>query len=292
MSLTSQPAPHTPASLHDLYYRHGGDKNSIETTVESINIRNAPRLSLRDLLDNTGDPDQPRLISPVTAPTDAPHKLRIWLAGVTHEDSAKLREIEAKQATGDAVNVYDQKYRECAQGGIPELFAKNDTAALVGHGGSISHPNNTLRLVPETELVTIYGLNTTGQIERLGYTGGNDYTDNGIEAENPLNLPQAKNWSHGCASLGPMMVTNSAYDDSSVAVSCEVIRNNTRIAYKEGHTGQNHLNMPTASFTSSDLSFPAYPLNPTPCKSSTGAHPLSFPTTTSKAACAKATTYA
>ncbi|MCY3682422.1 MAG: fumarylacetoacetate hydrolase family protein [Gemmatimonadetes bacterium] len=254
-------APH-PASLHDLYYRHGGNKNSIASTVEAINIHNALRLSLRDLLDNTDDPDQPHLISPVTAPTDAPHKLRIWLAGVTHEDSAKLREIEAKQATGDAVNVYDQKYRECAQGGTPELFAKNDTAALVGHGGSISHPHNTQRLVPETELVTIYGLNATGQIERLGYTGGNDYTDNGIEAENPLNLPQAKNWSHGCASLGPLMVTNSAYDDSSVAVSCEVIRNNTRIAYKKGHTGQNHLNMPDGLFHLERSLFSRLPLEP------------------------------
>ena len=72
-------APH-PASLHDLYYRHGGDKNSIETTVESINIHNAPRLSLRDLLDNTDDPDQPRLISPVTAPADATAQIA-YLAG-------------------------------------------------------------------------------------------------------------------------------------------------------------------------------------------------------------------
>ena len=45
-----------PASLHDLYYRHGGNKNGIASTVESINIRNAPRLSLNDLLNNGGRP--------------------------------------------------------------------------------------------------------------------------------------------------------------------------------------------------------------------------------------------
>ena len=39
----------------------------------------------------------------------------------------------------------------------------------------------------------------SGQVELLGFTGGNDVTDNGIEAANPLNLPQAKNWSGGCA---------------------------------------------------------------------------------------------
>ncbi len=254
-------APH-PASLHDLYYRCGGNQNSIASTVQAINTRDAPRLSLDDLLGNAEDPDHARLISPVTAPVDAPHKLRIWLAGVTHEDSAKLREIEGKQATGEAVNVYDQKYRECARGGMPELFAKNDTAALVGHGGSISHPNNTRRLVPETELATIYGLRSTGQIERLGYTGGNDYTDNGIEAENPLNLPQAKNWSYGCASLGPLMVTESAYDNRSVAVSCEVIRNGMCIASKKGHTGQNHLNMPDGLFHLERSLFSRVPLEP------------------------------
>lgn len=251
-----------PASLYDLYYRHGGSEHGIAAAAQAIDTRDAPRLLLDDLLGNAGDFDQPHLISPVTAPTDAPHKLRIWLAGVTHEDSAKLREIEAKQATGETVNVYDQKYRECAQGGMPELFAKNDSAALVGHGGGISRPNDTQRLVPETELVTIYGLNAAGQIERLGYTGGNDYTDNGIEAENPLNLPQAKNWSHGCASLGPLMVADAAYDNRSVAVSCEVIRKGTRIAHKEGHTGRDHLNMPDGLFHLERSLFSRLPLEP------------------------------
>lgn len=253
--------PH-PRSLHDLYYRCGGNAKGLEAAVESIAKPDAPRLSLADLIANTGDPASPRLISPVTAPPHAPHKLRIWLAGVTHEDSAKLREIEAKQATGASVNVYEQKYRECAKGGIPELFAKTDTASLVGHGGGISHPPDTRRLVPETELVTVYGLNATGQIERLGYTGGNDYTDNGIEAENPLNLPQAKNWAHGCASLGPVLVTENEFDDRSVAVCCEVVRNGRCVAFKEGRTGQNHLNMPDGLFHLERSLFSRIPLEP------------------------------
>ena len=58
------------------------------------------------------------------------------------------------------------------------------------------------------------------------------------------------------------MVTNSAYNDSSVAVSCEVIRNNTRIAYKEGHTGQNHLNMPDGLFHLERSLFSRLPLEP------------------------------
>lgn len=254
-------APH-PQSLHDLYYNHGGNKAGLEKVLQNISTQDAPQYALADLLANTTDTTKPHLISPVTAPANAPQQLRIWLAGVTHEDSAKLREIEAKQATGDSVNVYDQKYRECATGGIPELFSKTDSENLMGHGGGISHPHDTRRLVPETELVSVYGLNSQDQIERLGYTGGNDYTDNGIEAENPLNLPQAKNWSYGCASLGPLLVTESEFDDSSVKVSCEIVRNNQRVGYKEGYTGQNHLNMPDGLYHLEKSLFSRIPLEP------------------------------
>ena len=262
IDLTSTP-PH-PTSLYDLYYLHGGQTAGLEQTVQEIlsNAIEAPRMKLHKLSENTSDLSKPHLISPVTPPQGSPHLMRIWLAGVTHEDSAKLREIEAKQATGDAVNVYDQKYRECARGGIPELFSKSDPYSLVGHGGAISRPTDTLRLVPETELVSIYGCNDSGQIERLGYTGGNDYTDNGIEAENPLNLSQAKNWSHGCASLGPILVTESEFDNKSVTVSCEILRDGDRVGYKTGQTGQQHLNMPDGLFHLERSLFSRLPLEP------------------------------
>ena len=237
-----------PESVYDLYFNHGGDVVGLEGAVAGIDASGAPAYRLSDLMSNGPSAQRPHLMAPVSAPPGQPHRLRVWLAGVTHADSARLRETEAQEATGGAVNVYDQKYRECAQGGIPELFAKTDADALAGHRGQISRPDDTRRLVPETELVTLYGLNTNGQIERIGFTGGNDYTDNGIEAENPLNLPQAKNWHGGCASLGPVLVTDSEFDDASVAVSCEVLRDNRSIARKSGRTGQSHLNMPDRLF--------------------------------------------
>ena len=237
-----------PASVFDLYYNHGGDSAGLDRVVEAIDTAGARSYRLADLMCNDPYAGRPHLVPPVTAPPGHPHRLRVWLAGVTHADSARLRETEAKEATGGAVNVYDQKYRECAQGGIPELFAKTDPDALAGHRGKIARPDGTRRLVPETELVTVYGLDNRGRIERLGFTGGNDYTDNGIEAENPLNLPQAKNWHGGCASLGPALVTDSEFDDASVAVSCEILRDDRRIARKAGRTGQSHLNMPGRLF--------------------------------------------
>ena len=252
-----------PGSVYELYYSGGGDTGGFNAALgEAVRAaRDARRWPLADLLQGRG-PAAAHLLNPVSAPADLPRGLRVWLAGVTHEDSAKLREIEAHQATGEAVNVYDQKYRECAAGGRPELFSKDDPAAVVGHGQSLTRPGDTQRLVPETELVTVYGLNRAGQVERLGYTGGNDATDNGMEAANPLNLPQAKNWAGGCASLGPLLVTADEYDDRRVAVSCEILRAGRRVGFKQGDTGRDHLNMPDGLLHMERTLFRRMPLEP------------------------------
>jgi fumarylacetoacetate (FAA) hydrolase family protein len=256
-------APASPHSIHEIYYGLGGNRLGLTGAVEELagKAEGAWRLPLAELLDGRG-PDAPHLVKPVSGPPDDRHALRVWLAGVTHEDSARLREIEAKQSTGDAVNVYEHKYRECSQGGRPELFPKNDPDHVRGHGEPVTRPADTERLVPETELVSVYGLDEQGNVVRLGYTGGNDVTDNGIEAANPLNLPQAKNWAGGCASLGPVLVTADEFDDGVVDVSCEILRNGERIAYKQGETGQERLNMPERLFHMERILFSRIPLEP------------------------------
>lgn len=250
-----------PRTLFEIYYDCGGDEVGLEEAVRRLErgASGARRLDLEPLMANR-DPGRPHLVKPVSGPPGEPHALRIWLAGVTHGDSARLREIEAKQATGGAVNVYEQKYRECAAGGRPELFSKGDPDTVVGHGQALTRPDDTQRLVPETELVSVYGLNKKGRLERLGYTGGNDATDNGIEATNPLNLPQAKNWAGGCASFGPVLVSADEYDDTAVAVSCEILRDGKRAGFKEGKTGQGYLNMPDKLFHMERALFSRLPL--------------------------------
>ena len=252
-----------PGSVYELYYGGGGDERGFGAALQAAadSAGDGRRLPLAELLAARGT-DVPHLTKPVSGPAHDPHRLRVWLAGVTHEDSARLREIEAKQSTGSAVNVYEQKYRETASGGRPELFPKGDPDTVVGHGQPLTRPADTERLVPETELVSVYGLNRAGQVERLGYTGGNDATDNGIEATNPLNLPQAKNWAGACASLGPMLVTADEYDDRDVTVSCEILRGGKRVGFKEGPTGQANLNMPDGLLHMERMLFRRIPLEP------------------------------
>jgi 2-dehydro-3-deoxy-D-arabinonate dehydratase len=234
-----------PRSVFELYYDMGGDSEGLAKAAGKAleASRRARRIPLGELLAGRG-PASLHLVKSVSGPPETPRALRVWLAGVTHEVSAKLRDIEARKATGGAITVYDQKYRECAAGGRPELFPKTDPDAVVGHGQAVTRPPDTQRLVAETELVSVYGLRRNGQVERIGFTGGNDVTDNAIEADNPLNLPQAKNWAGGCASLGPLLVTADEFDDRVVQVSCEIVRGGRRLAFKEGETGQDRLNMP------------------------------------------------
>ena len=143
--------------LHEAYYEGGGDEVGLVAAVERLRNRagDARRLDLSQLLASR-DASSLHLTKPVSGPSDNPHALKVWLAGVTHEVSAKLREIEAQQATGAAVNVYDQKYKEVSSGGRPELFSKGEPDTVRGHGQAVTRPADTVRLVPETELVSVY----------------------------------------------------------------------------------------------------------------------------------------
>ena len=179
--------------MHQLYYDGGGDEIGLVAAAQTLQKQAAHRLPLDALLANRSTRD-PYLTKPVSGPPGHPHALRVWLAGVTHEVSAKLREIEAQQATGEAINVYDQKYRESVRRrGGPNCSPRASRTPVVGHGQPITRPGDTQRLVPETELVSVYGLTRQGRLERLGYTGGNDATDNGIEGrQSPQLAPSQK----------------------------------------------------------------------------------------------------
>ena len=72
--------PPYPTSIYEIYYAHGGRSKGLEKAVEGFDAKDAPRLSLDGLLNNTSDPERPYLTIPVSPPSDAPHKLRIWLA--------------------------------------------------------------------------------------------------------------------------------------------------------------------------------------------------------------------
>ena len=112
VDLTS--APDGPLTVHELYYARGGSNRGFDAVVTELIEQSAESHDAARLLDG-GTDGGPRLISPITPPDDNPVGVRIWLAGVTHQDSARPREIEAKLVHYERVELALQEALESAR---------------------------------------------------------------------------------------------------------------------------------------------------------------------------------
>jgi len=135
-------------------------------------------------------------------PTGAPSNFHapiqsqeVWAAGVTYLRSRDARIEESKDAGGGTF--YDRVY----DADRPEIFFKATPHRVFGTGSTLRLRKDSKWNVPEPELAL--AINVDGKI--FGYSVGNDLSSRDIEGENPLNLPQAKVWSH-CCGLGPGLV--------------------------------------------------------------------------------------
>jgi len=109
---------------------------------------------------------------------------------------------------------------ECGGQGRPQVFFKGTARTCVGPGHPIGIRFDSKFTAPEPGLAIVLG--SGGSI--LGYTLGNDVTARDIEAEAPLNLPQAKIFTGSCA-LGPVIVTADELPDlGSLEIACVIRR--------------------------------------------------------------------
>lgn len=123
----------------------------------------------------------------------------VWAAGVTYFRSRTARMEEAEVAGGDIF--YDKVY----EAPRPELFFKSTAAKVRGALDHVGIRHDSTWDVPEPEFTL--AINAEGKV--FGYTIGNDMSSRSIEGENPLYLPQAKNYTGACA-LGPCLVVGPA----------------------------------------------------------------------------------
>jgi len=135
----------------------------------------------------------------------------VWAAGVTYFRSRTARMEEAESAGGDIF--YDKVY----EAPRPELFFKATAVRSRGHLEYVGIRGDSTWDVPEPEFTL--AINREGKI--FGHTIGNDMSSRSIEGENPLYLPQAKNYTGACA-LGPCLVvgeTPSPATKISISIS-------------------------------------------------------------------------
>jgi 2-dehydro-3-deoxy-D-arabinonate dehydratase len=126
----------------------------------------------------------------VLAPIDG--RTEVWACGVTYEISRQARREESEHEADIYQRVYDARR--------PELFFKSASWRVAGDGQPIAVRSDSAINVPEPEVAVV--VSSAGEI--AGFTVCNDVSSRSIEGENPLYLPQAKNYLGACA-LGPMI---------------------------------------------------------------------------------------
>ena len=151
----------------------------------------------------------------------------VWACGCTYEMSASFRDAEHNTREGFYRYVFDPANR-------PEVFFKGTSRVCVGPDAGIGLRADSNFTAPEPELAVVLGSN--GRV--VGYTIANDVSAWDIEKENPLYLPQSKQYT-ACCSLGPVMVTadelTNPYD---IDMTCTILRGETQTFYGETSTGK------------------------------------------------------
>jgi len=137
----------------------------------------------------------------------------VWAAGVTYFKSRTAR-MEESAASGGS-DYYDRVY----EADRPELFFKSNAYRVCGHEQNVRIRKDSKWSVPEPELTLV--LHPSQKI--LGYTIGNDMSSRSIEGENPLYLPQAKNY-NGATALGPGILLTDQPIPNETSISIDIKR--------------------------------------------------------------------
>jgi len=211
--------------VHILRYRRAGSARphvgvladgritELDNTDSLGSLWALPLTVLRDKLGHASgtqlDPAEVTALAPVDGRTE------VWASGVTYEISRQARREESENAADAYGRIYDAQR--------PELFFKSVSWRVSGSGEPIAVRADSPVNVPEPEVALV--VNYAGEI--VGFTVCNDVSSRSIEGENPLYLPQAKNYLGACA-VGPMIRPSwEIADPYALAIELTISRRGT-----------------------------------------------------------------
>jgi len=166
-----------------------------------------------------------KLMAPIDHPEE-PARCLVSGTGLTHLGSAKNRqsmhEVAEAEVT-DSMKMFRwgiEAGRPAAEaiGIAPEWFHKGTGTALRAHNEPLEIPTHAEDGGEEAEVAGIYIVGPDGEPRRIGFAGGNEFSDHQFEKKNYLNLAGSK--LRQC-SLGPELVVDTAFDSVNVDVAIE-----------------------------------------------------------------------
>ncbi|WP_137113401.1 AraD1 family protein [Mesorhizobium sp. GR13] len=185
------------------------------------------------------------------APLDHPEPARFWITGtgLTHTGSADARDKMHELAHGDGGDLTDSMkiFRMGLEGGKPavgevgvqpEWFFKGLGTCVVPPEAPLPLPDFALAGGEEAEIVGLYLIDPNGNPRRLGFTLGNEFSDQVTEAMNYLYLAHSK--LRAC-SMGPELLLGDLPADTRGTV--RVIRSGNTVwegAFLSGEDNMSH----------------------------------------------------
>ncbi len=165
--------------------------------------------------------------------------------GLTHKASAvnrqKMHESLKEESLTDSMRMYlwGEEGGKPEQGKIgvqPEWFYKGNGTILRAHGQTLNVPSYADDGGEEPEIAGIYLIGDAGEVFRIGFTTGNEFSDHIMEKKNYLYLAPSK--LRQCA-VGPEIVITDQVED--IAGKVNVLRNDSILWTKGIHTGNKHM---------------------------------------------------
>lgn len=164
-----------------------------------------------------------KLMVPIDHPDDSARCL-ISGTGLTHLGSAKNRQSMHEIAEADITDsmkmfhwgIEEGRPAADAIGIAPEWFHKGTGTTLRAHNEPLEIPAHAEDGGEEAEVAGIYMIGLDGEPRRIGFAGGNEFSDHQFEKKNYLNLAGSK--LRQC-SLGPELVVDTAFESVNVDVA-------------------------------------------------------------------------
>jgi hypothetical protein len=187
-------------------------------------------------------------------PLDHPDPAHCFLTGtgLTHLGSAKARDAMHTQAAAadnltDSMRLFQWGLKDGKPSGgrisiQPEWFYKGNGYSLVAPERELVCPSFALDGGEEAELVGLYIVSGSGDVLRVGFTLGNEFSDHVMEAQNYLYLAHSK--LRPC-SMGPELLTGDV--PGNIVGSVRIYRKDVLLWEAPFLTGEENMSYNIAS---------------------------------------------